>query len=213
MGVEACGACHASEYESFRQSPHSKALGDLDPGVEPADTQFVHAASGRTYRVYRADGQMRHRESAIDERGEEYVAADYPIRYLVGSGHHTRSYLVEADGFLLESPLTWYVSRQAWGMSPGYDHAEHRGFERPAESSCLVCHVGRILEPQTAYQKFSIAEQAIGCERCHGPGAAQHGAAARRRDGRQPPDGEPAQIVHPARLSRSATKPSAPSAI
>ena len=48
----------------------------------------------------------------------------------IGSGHHSRSYIVEDDGFLVESPVTWYSSIEKWAMSPGYDRRFHMGFER-----------------------------------------------------------------------------------
>ncbi len=202
VGIAACAECHAAEHESYAHTPHSRALADLDPALEPPDVNFFHAPSGRTYSVYRAGGQLRHREAALDADGQECVASDYPIRYLVGSGHFSRSYLVEVDGFLLESPLTWYASRQAWGMSPGYDRANHRGFERPAESTCLVCHVGRLAEPDKAYQRLTITEQAIGCERCHGPGSLHVAERRGAAESPTPSSSQRALIVNPARLSR-----------
>ncbi len=56
---------------------------------------------------------------------------DLPVRYLIGSGRYCRSYVVEVDGFLQESPLTWYTAKRQWGLSPGYDFAQHWSFERP----------------------------------------------------------------------------------
>jgi predicted CXXCH cytochrome family protein len=203
VGIAGCGKCHEAEYRSWRQTAHSQALGDLDPAAEPPDASFVHAASGRTYTIYRQGGRMRHREAVRDDAGKEYATADFPIRYLVGSGRHTRSYLVELDGFLAESPLTWYTSQQTWGMSPGYDRPNHRGFERAADGTCLFCHVGRVTEPDRAYQRLTFAEQPIGCERCHGPGSL-HIAQQRALAGAKADEaGEQPTIVDPRQLTRS----------
>jgi predicted CXXCH cytochrome family protein len=203
VGIAACAECHADESRSYHQTTHSLALGDLDPAAEPPDTSFTHAPSGRTYKVYREGGKLRHRESARDEQGNEYAVADFPIRYLIGSGHHTRSYLAEVDGFLVESPLTWYVSRHAWDMSPGYDRPNHRGFERAADTSCLFCHVGRMAATEHEYQRVAFLEQPIGCERCHGPGSLHVAVERAVRDGRRPAGDERKQtIVRPDRLSR-----------
>jgi hypothetical protein len=150
VGLRACIACHPGEHRSWHRTSHSRALADLEPQAEPPDTSYHHAVSGQTFTVHRAGGRLYHRAAARDRQGQEYVAEDFPIRYLIGSGHHTRSYLVEVDGFLCESPLTWYVSRQAWGMSPGYDRPNHRGFERPADTACLFCHVGRTAAVRSA---------------------------------------------------------------
>jgi hypothetical protein len=203
VGIQACAECHPGEYRSYRKTAHSQALADLDPKEEPADAQFHHAASGRTYSIYRAGGRMHHRGVARDKEGQEYVVEDIPIRYRIGSGHYTRSYLIDVDGFLSESPLTWYATRGEWKMSPGYDRANHKGFERAADSTCLFCHVGRTSSPDENYQRLTILEQAIGCERCHGPGSLH---AAQERDiraGVVPEARRRPAIVHPAQLSRS----------
>jgi tetratricopeptide (TPR) repeat protein len=118
VGIAACAECHAEEHRTFGETAHSLALSDVAVAAEPPDAQFFHSKSGRNYAVYRDGEQLRHREAATDEDGREYVAADFPVRYLIGSGRHTRSYLVEVDGFLSESPLTWYASRQSWDLSP-----------------------------------------------------------------------------------------------
>lgn len=204
VGASACTECHAREAQTHRNTTHSAALKDVDPATEPADGSFFHAASGRHYRVYRQNGEFRHREAVLDEEGREIAAADYAVRYLVGSGHHTRSYLIDVDGFLCESPITWYVSRQAWEISPGYDRANHRGFERAADASCMYCHVGRMQQPEREFFKLKFLEQAIGCERCHGPGSLH---VERQRAGKiiaaAPSD---KTIVNPAKLSRAVSE-------
>ena len=93
------------------------------------------------------------------------------MRYLVGSGHFSRSYIVEVDGFLHESPITWYAGKQKWGMSPGYDGARHAGFDRPIIETCLYCHAGRVEPVDGAAHRLTLHEKAIGCESCHGPGS------------------------------------------
>jgi len=200
VGATVCAECHEREARTHRNTTHQSALKDVDPASEPADGSFFHAASGRHYRVYRQDGEFRHREAVLDEKGREIAASDYPVRYLVGSGHHTRSYLIDVDGFLCESPITWYVSQQAWEISPGYDRANHRGFERPADAMCMYCHVGRMQEPDRDFFKPAFLEQAIGCERCHGPGSLH---VERQRAGKPAAGATPGKtIVNPAKLGR-----------
>lgn len=170
VGSAACVECHRGNHASYLLTPHSRALADLDPNAEPPDQSFEHAASGRFYRVIRRDGRMFHEEVLRDRQGREVVRVEMPIRFLIGSGHFCRSYLAEDDGFLCQSPLTWYVSRQDWHMSPGYDFPEHWGFERPVRVGCLYCHAGRV-EEMPRSTRVMIHEQAIGCESCHGPGS------------------------------------------
>lgn len=202
MGTESCFECHADQYRSYRQTAHSRALSRSDAAQEPPDATFYHQASGRTYTVYRQDGQLHHREAVLDGDGSEIASSDYPIRYLIGSGRHARTYIVDVDGFLCESPLTWYAQGQRWDMSPGYDAANHHGFERAVESECLHCHVGR-LGDERAFQRVEIVEPAIGCERCHGPGKSHVAQQRALREGDGNPKASAAAIVNPARLSRS----------
>ena len=198
VGSETCAQCHRNEAHTHGSSMHKAALSDVDPDVEPSDGSFFHAASGRHYSVYRQDGQLRHREALKDPAGDEIAVLDYPVRYLVGSGHHTRSYLVDVDGFLSQSPITWYASRKRWEMSPGYDRPHHRSFHREIDATCMYCHVGVMDRPEENYSRLTFLEQGIGCERCHGPGALH---VKEQREGMIA--GGRHTIVHPAKLDRA----------
>lgn len=149
IGTEACAKCHQREHHSYQLTAHSRALSDLDPKAEPPDGSFFHRPSGRHFRVYRQGDLFRHEEVARAEDGSEIARLDVPIRYLIGSGNFCRSYLAEIDGFLHESPVTWYTSKKTWDMSPGYDFPKHHSFERPVTVGCLSCHAGRrVIDPR-----------------------------------------------------------------
>jgi hypothetical protein len=170
VGTAACVGCHKANHDSYLLTPHSKALADLDPAAEPPDGTYEHKASGRTYRVYRENGKLRHEETLRDPSGRVVARVDMPIKYVIGSGHFCRSYLVEADGFLDESPITWYTGRSKYDMSPGYDFPTHWSFERPITHGCMKCHCGGVSAEGTVH-KLTVREAAVGCENCHGPGS------------------------------------------
>lgn len=199
VGTAACAECHAGNHQSYLLTAHSKALADVDPAAEPPDGTFTHPASGRTYRVYRENGQLRHEELIRDESGTVVAEADYPVKYVVGSGHFCRTYLIEVDGFLHESPVTWYTGRGKYDMSPGYDFPRHWGFERVVTQGCMKCHSGGVTAEGGTVHKLAVREQAVGCESCHGPGA-KHVEFHRAR-GKLEGAADPT-IVNPARLSR-----------
>jgi hypothetical protein len=198
VGTAACAGCHDTNHKSYLLTAHSRSLSDLDPRSEPPDGSFVHQLSGRSYRVYRQDGKLRHEEVVRSADGKEIGRVDLPVRYLVGSGHFSRTYLVEVDGFLHESPITWYESKREWGMSPGYDVPQPMGFDRPIVRACLSCHAGAV-EAAGTVNRIAIRESAIGCESCHGPGSLH---AARHKDRAAAGGGEDLTIVNPKRLSR-----------
>ena len=199
IGSPACGECHQANHASYLHTAHSRALADVDPNAEPPNGTFEHKLSGRTFRVYRKDGQLRHEELLKAADGTEIARVDLPVRYLVGSGHFCRSYLAEVDGFLHESPVTWYTSKQKWDVSPGYDFADHWSFERPARAACMVCHAGRVEDNGTAH-KLSFPEKAIGCENCHGPGSLHRDLHKSRK---LDPGTDDSTIVHPGKLPRA----------
>lgn len=207
VGLNACAECHVEEFRSFEKNPHRVALAEVDLENEPDDAQFDHPLSGRSYRVYRADGNLRHRQWLTGNDDSELIQ-DFPVKYVIGSGRHGRGYVVEDEGFLVESPISWFESRKSWGMSPGYDRPNHNGFERSLELVCINCHVGRVESIDGAPGRLAIHELAIGCESCHGPGF-QHVALKRAAEA---PSAKGAEndivaatsdtIVNPGRLSR-----------
>jgi tetratricopeptide (TPR) repeat protein len=199
IGTAACAECHKANHKSYLHTAHSRALSDVRPDDEPPDGSFEHKASGRSYRVYRKDGQLRHQELLRNEQDKEVARVDLPVRYLVGSGHFSRTYLVEVNGFLHESPITWYASRKGWGLSPGYDFPVHASFERPVGADCLACHAGRAEPVGDAFHRMTFREKAIGCENCHGPGSLHQ---ERHRDGQAKVQGDDLTIVNPGKVPR-----------
>jgi len=200
VGVAVCKGCHRSKYDSYLHTAHSRALADADPKNEPPDGAFEHKPSGRSYRVHRQGEQLWHEESLSTPEGDLIARLDLPVRYLVGSGNFSRTYLVEDGDFLSESPLTYYAQKKSWAMSPGYDRPAHLGFERPVTAECLVCHAGRVEPRPETGEGVIIREQAIGCESCHGPGSLH---AEHHRTTKHPPGADDPTIVHPAKLPRA----------
>jgi predicted CXXCH cytochrome family protein len=171
------------------------SMAEVRPATESAPASFEHAKSDRVFSVVSRDGKVWHRETQASDRA---ILGEYAARYAVGSGRHAKTYLCEADGFLVESPVTWYATG-GWGMSPGYDTPNHFGFGRGIGLNCLYCHAGRAEEVGGSPHKMNILEAAIGCERCHGPGSL-HTARHREGQAKGAPDHT---IVNPARLPRN----------
>lgn len=199
VGSDACRQCHPKEFESYLQTSHSRSLARIDPDAEPKNAVFDHAPSGRRYRVTRRDGQLVHEEKLLLPDQSEFPLTSTPLKYRVGSGKFARTYLCDyGGGFLFESPVTWYESAQAWSMTPGYDRPGHRSFSRPVLENCLWCHSGQTSVADTSHFRLRPMEEAIGCERCHGPGES-HVAF---RNEKAPVKDAPDPIVNPRQLSR-----------
>ncbi|MCA9065361.1 MAG: hypothetical protein KDA96_19970 [Planctomycetaceae bacterium] len=213
-GTKSCTECHPEQAEAFQQTAHAQAMSAVDVATEPPDGVFEHVSSGRFYRAERRGSELWHVEQLLNSStGQDSIAGsalnglpevERPLKYLVGSGRHSRTYLVDVDGFLSESPLTWYTSTRDWRMSPGYDVPVHAGFERAVDDKCLICHLGQAIPVKGTIGKADLQELAIGCERCHGPGG-EHVALmkSQRRENMPLSSDTDLKIVHPAQLSRS----------
>lgn len=199
IGTPACATCHPRQDQSYRLTAHSRALSIVDPANEPPDATLKHEPSGRSYRIYRKEGRLWHEETLLGEDGGLLSRIELPVRYLIGSGQASRTYLFEVDGFLHESPLTWYASTGRWGLSPGYDFPQHWSFERPVRIDCLICHSGRVEPLEGSDQRVAFHELSIGCESCHGPGSKHREVQTARTAVAGQPD---RTIVHPGRLPR-----------
>lgn len=185
VGSQACASCHAAISESFAAHPMGRSM----DGVPP-ERQIEASLTGgfrdreRDYRVEVADGEIVHHERVADDGGEIYDQG-LPVRFAVGSGTRGRSYLIEHDGLLFQSPIGWFTAAEAYGLSPGYQHDRSLRFERRIGDGCLHCHAGLVEhrdERSERYGERVFLEASIGCERCHGPGErhvdAMHAAAA-----------------------------------
>jgi predicted CXXCH cytochrome family protein len=136
---------------------------------EAAKNPFT--ALGFRYEVERRDGRTLHRETAEGLEGQ--VRTEAEVLFAIGSGSRGRSYLIERDGYLFESPITWYPQRDAWDLSPSYRNMHNFHFTRPINDQCLFCHTNRVEEVKgtlNRYREPIFQGHAIGCERCHGPG-------------------------------------------
>jgi hypothetical protein len=109
------------------------------------------------------------------EFARDGVRGTFAMEWFIGSGAVGRSYAGFVDGFLFQSPASYYSARGAWGLSPGYAAKGFIDVARPIEAPCLQCHAsGPRLEAGTAnqYANPPFAEGGVSCERCHGPGEA-----------------------------------------
>jgi predicted CXXCH cytochrome family protein len=194
VGDAACAGCHEKIAESYARHPMGRSLVPaadvLNPRQDAADTNNPFTALGRRFRVDRQGERMWHRQAVLDDSGRPVAELAREVRWVIGSGRKGYSYLAEQDGYLLQTPISWFTQKQRWDLSPGFMPSALAG--RVLTASCLVCHTNRLREHPDHPDRFLppvFEGHAIGCERCHGPGEL-HVAGA--------PDHS---IANPARLS------------
>ena len=175
VGDAVCARCHTDIAETFYRHPMGRSLAPIasapvvgSPG--PGGTA-TFTAGPSVLTIERRDGREIHRETVRD--GDKVLAqVEGEVAYSVGSGARSISYLVEHDGRLFMSPITWYTQKARWDLSPGYEKASAH-FDRPIDPDCLFCHSNRVRPVALSanrYQEPVFLGHTIGCERCHGPG-------------------------------------------
>src|SRR5262249_14987360 len=123
--------------------------------------------------VERRGAQVVHQELRRAADGRVLTALEAEVQYVLGSGTHGRAYLIQRDGFLFQSPISWYTRGQVWGLDPSAGTYESRQFYRPVSTRCLFCHGNDARPVADTLNRSEVPpfrSPAIGCERCHGPG-------------------------------------------
>ncbi len=175
-GSKICAPCHAEIYRKYSTTPMALSSGSAGSSAISGKASFSqYSIVQENQKLFLDIGKTERRELA----------------YFVGSGAVARSYLISIDGFLYESPATYYSRGHTWGLSPGYDRYPYPFLTRAIAPACLQCHATRVQaigDTQNGYESPPFLEDGVGCERCHGSGAA-HAASGEARD-----------IVNPASL-------------
>ncbi len=200
LGDTACVGCHAKSAETFRQHPMGRSLAPVgEASVTKGDAgagQTLFESQGLQYSIDHRNGHVFHQETRRDASGRIVAKDEAEVQFVIGSGRQGTAYLIEHDGFLFQSPLTWYSRKQRWDLSPGFKVFNHH-FDRPIQRNCLFCHANRV-EPREGpinqYRQPIFQGHAIGCERCHGPGEL-HVARPTRVNGKDMTIVDPADLA------------------
>jgi mono/diheme cytochrome c family protein len=143
VGSKACAACHAGIFARYSATGMATSSGLVGTGrfQENFDSAaFTDEASGAAYRIARPAASTNfcfpNRASALEGKRD--------LEWFVGSGGIGRSYLFSVDGFLFQSPVSYYSSASRWGVSPGYQGKRTIDVTRGVETGCLQCHSSRI---------------------------------------------------------------------
>jgi Tfp pilus assembly protein PilF len=200
-GDEACTRCHGDIADTYRQHPMGQALTPVahvaaeqhyDETVHDPFTQF-----GSEFQVQRRGDHVFHALVRRDAKGQVLAQHESEVQYVLGSGTRGRSYLHEHDGYLFQSPISWFNQKKIWDISPGY--TAPLNFNRTITVECLFCHTNDanwVPHSVNRYRSPIFHGYRIGCERCHGPGEL-HVESRMRGD---VVDGIDATIVNPGRL-------------
>lgn len=203
VGSKACFQCHRRIFESYSRTDMGRSMTMVTPAVLKQfsnSASFFNQQQNRHFAVFVKDGQLFQSEWEVDESGKEIFRETERIDWIIGAGANAIGGIVRRGDRLFEAPLTFYKKTDAWALSPGYEEVD-RGFSRPIEAECIVCHSARPNAVGGAMGQFldpPFEELAIGCENCHGPGA-EH--VREMREGKGNTGNTTLSIINPATLA------------
>jgi Tfp pilus assembly protein PilF len=164
----------------------------------PSDPAKPIQAMPALLRVERKGERVWHSQEYPGPQRDRLGKSQSEVQFVIGSGQRGHSYLTVQEGFLFQTPISWYEQKKLWDLSPGFKSATLR----PVASECLFCHAGGARPvPQTLnrYEEGVFTSRGISCERCHGPAErhVQYQEQGKHKKGQ--PD---YTIVNPRRLER-----------
>ncbi len=205
-----CVNCHRAIAGNFRKTGMGRSFGRLPSGNTlenfTSGKPFYHKASDTYFAMIQRGGDYIQRRWQIGFDGAETNIEEKRVDYVMGSGNHSRTYLhLTSRNTLQQLPLHWYAEGGGhWGMSPGYDRADHPGSTRLAGYDCMFCHnaypkIPPGYEEEGAERVYvQPLPEGIECQRCHGPGKRHIDLALTAGT---TPESLRAAIVNPKRLA------------
>ncbi len=201
VGAASCSRCHLGIYKQFSRTSMGRSMAAITPELLqtlPSSADLYDAKLDRHFEVHAKEGKLYQSEYQTDTEGKDIFRDTQKLDWIIGAGANGFGALVQRDNFLFQAPLSFYSKPGTWGPSPGYEFGDY-GFNRPILAGCISCHSGRPQPIAATVGRFEtppFREMAIGCENCHGPGAA-HIRAMDSDDSPEKGNG----IVNPAGLS------------
>lgn len=204
VGSAKCAECHASIAEKYAHHPMGMSILPINqqPIGNLADNARTSlSALGSKFSLEHRGNTLFSTETRMSRGGEQLYEMKIESRYAIGSGNKGHSFLTERDGYVTQSPVSWYEQKHLWDASPGFAPELHAG--RPIHHECLYCHANETVPVKGTLNRYEQplfhGGHAIGCERCHGPGA-EHVRLRQTNPATNLPD---YSIVNPGRLEHS----------
>jgi len=187
----ACADCHPDQVASWVASPMARSfrpVAALPPAIFAQAGEARHATNQQIFT--QAAGVFAVQPGDPAQAG---LKVERTVTHAFGSGAHVHTFAWAAGDRLFQLPMSWYVSKAGWDLSPGYaELPEPPGLFREVTSECLNCHTDPVPSaPDDHAHLLALPAGGFGCSRCHGDGRAH---VAGRQAGRAEPIVRPDQL-------------------
>ncbi len=172
IGMNTCKTCHSNIHETFIHTGMGRSF-DLATAEKSFADYGKHAVvfdekSNFSYKPFFKDSTLYISEFRIENGDTTHLRIE-KISYIIGSGQHTNSHIIDENGYIFQAPITYYTQEKKWDMAPGF-REENLRFDRSLTPECITCHNHFPKHVIGSLNKYDAMPQGIECERCHGPG-------------------------------------------
>ncbi len=174
VGMEACKSCHPDIYETFQHT-------GMGLSFDSATTEKSSATFGKHALIHDEESGLYYQARIVDKNlyidqfqlsgNDTLHKRTEKVSYVVGSGQHTNSHLLQINGYLYQMPMTFYTQKKKWDLPPGFEQGSNSRFNRTIGAECITCHNAYPTPDPAADNRYLSIPQGIDCERCHGPGS------------------------------------------
>jgi hypothetical protein len=173
VGMQTCRSCHNDIYKTFIETGMGKSFDLATRAKSAADFSKQHVVYDKTtdmhYLPYWVKDNLYITEFRLNGKDTIHKRSE-KVDYIIGSGQHTNSHMMNVNGYLYQLPLTWYAQKKKWDLPPGYENGNNSRFSRAIGFECMSCHNALPEFEEHSENHFLTVPQGIDCERCHGPG-------------------------------------------
>ena len=177
VGSATCADCHQAETAAWEGSDHALAwTPPVAPHVLGDFGDVTYEAEGRRARFFRDGARFM-----IETEGADGVVRPFEVVGVAGVDPLQQYLLSPEPGRTQTFDIAWNVPGQRWyPVFPAQDASPGNGFHwtgvyKSWEARCAECHAtgySRNYDATTRTYAPQKAEIGVGCEACHGPGAA-----------------------------------------
>ena len=188
VGTGTCATCHAAEHADWQSSDHARAMAAATPATVLGDFSGVAVTDGRHAAGFRRDGER----FLVRTDGPGGTVAEFAVSETFGVDPLQQYLVLMPDGRRQALPWAWDSRPREAGGQRWYhlmpdealragDPMHWTGRDQTWNFMCASCHstgLVRGYDPARDRYDTSWTEISVGCESCHGRGAA-HVAWAR----------------------------------
>ncbi len=174
VGINTCKKCHFDIYKTFIETGMGQSFAHASPQKSKGHFETISplydSYADLYYQPYWQDTILKLKEYRLAGKDTSFSRTE-SVSYIIGSGHHTNSHIMDVNGYLYQMPFTFYVQKQKLDLPPGFENGYNSRFNRQLGLECLSCHNAYPGFVQGSINKYTKIPEGIDCERCHGPGS------------------------------------------